>query len=44
MLSHGRSMLASARRLALRRELLWVVIAKFAALILLWALFFRKPG
>jgi len=29
-------------RAALRRELLWLLAAKLAALSLIWALFFRK--
>jgi hypothetical protein len=29
-------------RAALRRELLWLLAAKLAALMLIWALFFRK--
>ena len=29
-------------RAALRRELLWLLAAKLAALALIWALFFRK--
>jgi hypothetical protein len=30
-------------RRALRRELAWILVLKFAALALLWALFFRGP-
>jgi len=30
-------------RRALRRELAWILVVKFAALTLLWALFFRGP-
>ena len=30
-------------RRALRRELAWILLIKFAALMLLWALFFRGP-
>jgi hypothetical protein len=29
-------------RAALRRELVWAIVAKLAALTLLWALFFRR--
>jgi hypothetical protein len=29
-------------RATLRREVLWLVAAKLAALMLIWALFFRK--
>ena len=29
-------------RAALRQELLWLLAAKLAALMLIWALFFRK--
>jgi hypothetical protein len=29
-------------RAALRRELLWLLLAKLAALMLIWTLFFRK--
>ena len=29
-------------RATLRRDLVWVIVAKLAALTLLWALFFRR--
>jgi hypothetical protein len=34
---------ARSWRRALRRELAWILVLKFAALTLLWALFFRGP-